>query len=350
MNSGGRESNQIDVFNSHEYSDTAKLPRGRPRTRSSPALDPGDRMKPDFVELLKCPRCSGSFHVEVGGTTSASGVLECQAGHRFPVVAGIPRFVEGELYVANFGFEWIRHARTQLDSASSDESERTFRAKTGFTPDDLRGRSVLDAGCGMGRFSDVASRWGARVVAIDLSRAVEAADRNIGNRQNVDIAQADIFNLPFAEETFDYIFSIGVLHHTPDTKAAFDNLPKLLRKGGKIAMWVYPTGDENRWWFSDLYRRFTPYLPKLLLNALCYAALPLYYVDKIPKLGPFMAHVLPISDHPNPSWRVLGTFDWYSPRYQWKHSNEEVTHWFRERGLTDIRVLEVPVAIQATRP
>jgi SAM-dependent methyltransferase len=306
-------------------------------------------LKPGFVDLLACPRCASSLALsgDAGAAEIESGELNCEQGHRFPIVGGVPRFVDSELYVQNFGFEWNMYARTQLDGASSDESERTFRAKTGFTPELLKGKRVLDAGCGMGRFSDVASRWGATVVGIDLSRAVEAAQRNIGSRPNVNIAQANIFELPFRDGTFDFIFSIGVLHHTPNTRAAFDKLPRLLRSNGKIAIWLY---HYVGWRFSDLYRRVTPRMPRRLLHTLAYAAVPIYYVNKVPVLGLFFRVLLPVSPHPKAEWRVLDTFDWYSPLYQWKHSNEEVLPWFEEQGLTDIRVLEVPVALQGTKP
>ena len=310
-------------------------------------------MKLSFLDLVACPKCGAQLQSSgsaEGATELEVGELRCENGHTFPVLGGIPRFVDSQLYVENFGFEWNVHARTQLDAGSSDESERTFRAKTGFTPEDLHGRLILDVGCGMGRFSDVVSRWGGHVVGIDLSRAVEAAQRNIGHRENVNIAQADIFELPFRDETFDFIFSIGVLHHTPSTKAAFDRLPRLLRKNGRIAIWVYTSYSANQWRFSDFYRRFTPRIPKRILHALCYAAVPLYFVYKIPILGLFLRLILPVSGHPRADWRVLDTFDWYSPKYQWKHSYEEVFPWFEENGLTSIRVLKVPVALQGTKP
>jgi SAM-dependent methyltransferase len=309
-------------------------------------------VKPGLVELLVCPRCKSSLCLSSAGPSSQeieSGVLECEQGHRFPILGGVPRFVDSELYVENFGFEWNLHSRTQLDSASSDESERTFRTKTGFTPNELHDKLVLDVGCGMGRFSDVASRWGATVIGIDLSRSVDAAQHNIGARDNVNIAQANIFELPFRDGTFDFVFSIGVLHHTPNTKAAFDNLPKLLRKDGKIAIWLYTRYDDFQWRFSDFYRRFTPKLPKRLLHTLSYSAVPLYYAYKVPILGLFFRLILPVSNHPNPEVRVLDTFDWYSPQYQWKHSYEEVFPWFEEHGLRDLRVLGIPVAVQGTK-
>jgi SAM-dependent methyltransferase len=130
-------------------------------------------------------------------------------------------------------------------------SEKEFMAKTGFSQELLAGKLVLDAGVGAGRYTDVASRWGADVVAVDLSFAVEAAQRNFGVRKNVWIAQADIGSLPFRDGSFDVIFSIGVLHHTPDTRAYFAKLVPLLKPGGVIAIWVYPRqGDyivRERW-------------------------------------------------------------------------------------------------------
>ena len=298
-------------------------------------------MRQEAVALFACPECGSAFEL-------AGDELVCARGHRYPIVGGIPRFVDSELYAQNFGFEWTVHAATQLDTSRSDESERTFQAKTGFTPEDLRGKTVLDVGCGMGRFSDVASRWGANVVGIDLSRAVESAQRNIGSRPNVTIAQANVFALPFREESFDCIFSIGVLHHTPDTKAAFDRLPKLLRPGGTIAIWLYEK-HRVKWGFSDFYRRFTPRLPKRFLHAISYGAVPLYYAYKIPVLGLAIHWVLPAGDHPKARWRVLDTFDWYSPTYQWKHTYPEVRGWFAEHGLVDVSDLQVPVAVRGRR-
>ena len=85
----------------------------------------------------------------------------------FPQERGVIRFVDANNYADSFGFQWQRYARTQLDSPDSEELEKDFRRKTGLTPEDLRGKRVLDVGCGMGRFADVATRWGARVVGID---------------------------------------------------------------------------------------------------------------------------------------------------------------------------------------
>ncbi|MFQ5880868.1 MAG: class I SAM-dependent methyltransferase [Candidatus Methylomirabilales bacterium] len=265
------------------------------------------------------------------------------------MIRGIPRFVESDEYADSFSFEWNRHCRTQLDSPRSDESERTFRDKTGLTPADVRGRLVLDVGCGMGRFADVVSRWGGQVVGVDLSLAVEAAYANLEGRPNVCILQADLFQLPFRPAAFDIVYSIGVLHHTPDCEKAFRQLVPFVRPGGRLCVWVYGTmGPWER--FARLYRRVTVRMPRRMLHALCHAAIPWYYVCRLPLVGPLLWTLFPISLHPNPDWRVLDTFDWYSPICQSKHTYPEVYRWFRSEGLTDIRLLDIPVALSGRRP
>jgi len=298
-------------------------------------------MHQSFVPLLVCPVCKSDL-------VGQDETLQCSGGHSYPVVREIPRFVSSDGYAANFGFEWNLHNKTQLDTATKHESEDTFIEKTGFHPQDLAGKLVLDVGCGMGRFSDVASRWGATVVGIDLTSAVDAAYQNVGRRENVHLAQADIFALPFRDQTFDVIFSIGVLHHTPNTRAAFDQLPRLLKPGGRIAIWVYAKMRASHI-VSDLYRHVTTRLPKRFLYALCHVAIPWYHVNRVPGLGAFTRRALPTSAHPDPEWRVLDTFDWYSPTYQWKHTLPEVREWFESQGLVSLTPLSFPTSMQGTR-
>jgi SAM-dependent methyltransferase len=309
-------------------------------------------MHQSFASLLACPTCKQDLELDAPPSQAQiieTGDLRCENGHSFPIVRGIPRFVSSDGYASNFGFEWNLHNRTQLDTISKHESEEAFIEKTGFQREDFAGRRVLDVGCGMGRFSDVASRWGATAVGIDLTSAVDAAYGNIGSRDNVHLAQADVFRLPFRDETFDFIFSIGVLHHTPDTKAAFDQLPRLLKPGGHIAIWVYTAGRAG-YISSDIYRHVTTRLPKRVLYAMCRVAIPLHHVNKLPVIGAVTRRVLPISNHPDPEWRVLDTFDWYSPTYQWKHSQPEVRSWFESQGLVSLRPLSFPVSMEGTRP
>ena len=301
----------------------------------------------DLSGILICVQCATPLPPEA--LWEANGTRCGSCGSAVPVLRGIPRFVASDAYAESFSFEWHSHPRTQLDSTTSRESEETFQAKTGLRPEDVAGRLVLDVGCGMGRFADVVSRWGGQVVGVDLSLAVEAAHANLGGRGNVRIMQADLFRLPFQPGTFDTVYSIGVLHHTPDCEKAFRQLVPFVRPGGRLCVWVYGTmGPWDR--FARLYRRVTVRMPRRLLHALCHAAVPWYYLCRLPLVGPLLWTLFPISLHPNPDWRVLDTFDWYSPRYQSLHTFPEVYRWFRSEGLVDITLLDFPVAVAGTRP
>jgi len=294
--------------------------------------------------VLRCVKC-GTSPLEADG----QGWRCPKCASTYSVVDGVARFVSSEHYVGSFGFQWNTFSKSQLDSANGTTRSRdAFEEKTGWQLSSLRGQRVLDAGCGMGRFAEVCAAAGADIHAVDLSTAVEAAARNLSHYPNASFYQADIMNLPFADETFDAIYSIGVLHHTSDTRKAFLSLTRLLKPGGRISIWVYST--KLRMMFGgEILRLFTPRLPKSLLLKASRIAVPLYHVHRLPLLGMATTALLPTSLNPDPEWRWLDTFDWYSPHYQWKHTYPEVEGWFREAGLTDITRERFPVSVRGVR-
>jgi len=270
---------------------------------------------------------------------------------RFQVVRGVPRFVASDMYVRSFSLEWNTHNQTQLDSFRGDNSsEDQFIKKTGFSRAALSGKLVLDAGVGAGRYCDVVSRWGADVVGVDLSYAVEASAVTFRDRKNVWIAQADIGKLPFADETFDYVFSIGVLHHTPDTKAYFMKLVPLLKKGGVISVWVYPATPDyvaRKAWVP-----FVNKIPPKMFYKWCRWFVPFLDRNRNDRLVGWIARVFPHSDQGlGLENDILDTFDGVSPRYHGVHSPDEVRNWFKEAGL--INVIEPSTwqtCMQGTKP
>jgi SAM-dependent methyltransferase len=301
------------------------------------------------LTILRCIVCQSPLDKRPDG-------LACSGCRKqYPALNGVVRFVDAQAYAGSFGFQWKIHARTQLDDGGNHRSEIAFRRRTGFRPEDLAGKLVLDVGCGMGRFAEVATRWGAHVVGIDLSLAAEVAARNLADR-NAAIFQADVFQLPFAEGSFDFIYSIGVLHHTPTCEQAVKVLPKLLKRGGRLAVWLY--SSYNPWYrMSDVYRSVTRRMPQKVLYKLCYGVVPLYglhqVLRKIPLAGKpvsgLLAWMIPMSFDKDAEWRVLDTFDWYSPWYQSKHSYEEVFRWFESCGLEDLHVAEEPISVNGRR-
>ncbi len=304
-------------------------------------------MNRDAGVPLVCPTCGAGL--PAAGTWGSEGVACPGCTARFPLVKGVLRFVSDDSYSRSFSYEWERHPQTLVDDGKRTASERGLRRML-LTPELVAGRRVLDAGCGTGRLSEVLARWGAEIVAVDLSQSVDVARTNLKGQHDATIIQADILRLPFPPDTFDMILSWGVLHHTPDCRAAFRALCRLLRPGGTIAIWVYGKSRSSRQRMSDAYRRVTVRLPHPLLYGLCFLAVPLYYVYKVPLLGNLLRVLLPMSRQPDARERVLETFDAYSPRYQSTHTFPEVHGWFVEAGLTDIRILDPPVTVLGRRP
>ena len=300
-------------------------------------------MRDWLTELLRDPIDGSVLRVD-------SESLESPSGRRYPIVRGIPRFVRSEDYADTFGYQWTTFARTQLDSANgTTQSRDAFLEKTSLSLDHFEGKTVLDVGCGMGRYAEVVAQAGARVVGVDLSAAVEAASANLSRFENVSVVQADVFSLPFAHESFDFIYSIGVLHHTPDTRGAFLSLARFVKPGGQVAVWLYH--ERLRWylWTSRIYRLVTTRLGKERLLRLCRIAGPLGALERKGKAGKILQWFLPVSGHPDSQWRVLDTFDWYSPKYQWTHSDEEVKDWFREAGFREIWHGPFRVSVRGTK-
>lgn len=276
--------------------------------------------------------------------------LVSPGGKRWPIVRGIPRFVPSDQYVGSFSFEWNTHKTTQLDMhTGATASEESLREKTGLSPDQVRGKLILDAGVGAGRYADVLSRWGARVVGVDLSYAVEAAYQNVGDRPQVLVSQADIFKLPFAPATFDLIVSIGVLHHTPDTKAAFLRLVPLLKPGGEICIWVYP--PTHHFLLRQHWVPFVRHLRPEWFHTWCRWFVPL--VKRHPR-SPLVRYAQQFfecsNQHLGLENDILDTFDGYSPYYHGVHGTEEVLGWFREAGLTEVHSFPAVTAVRGRRP
>jgi SAM-dependent methyltransferase len=245
-------------------------------------------------------------------------------------MGGVPRFA-ADSYAASFGRQWNRY-----DVARDEEDEATFRVKTGVDPTALRGQLVLDAGCGGGRYARLAGRYGAKVVGVDLSSAVEKAAALCAELPQVAIVQADLLDLPLAEARFDLVFSIGVLHHSPNPRRAFAQVAARVKPGGRLAVWLYRRNTPPQEWLNSALRAATTRLPARVLEPLCAA---LGALGGVPVLNRTLNKLANFSNHPDWALRVCDNFDWYAPRYQSHHTTEELTRWFTAEGFDDLTVL-----------
>lgn len=306
-------------------------------------------MKKSLLKIICCPYCKGELNFLEGKLENSEikeGILICNCKKEYKIINYIPRFVENDSYSTSFSFEWKKHCKTQLDSANpTKRSEVVFKNRIDFNLEDLNGKLVLDAGCGSGRFAEIVAEYGGIVVGFDLSYAVDVALANLGLKENVHLIQADIFNLPFKNDAFDFIYSFGVLHHTPDTHKAFMRLTDLLRKQGKISVFIYSSYNKAIVYTSNFWRFFTIRLPKKLLYYLCFISVPLYYFYRISLIGHIGKLLFIISMEPDWKWRVLDTFDWYSAKYQFKYTHAEVYRWFKESGLSDMVIFDGEISM-----
>lgn len=276
------------------------------------------------IEELRCPSCGAPLQ-------SAPDQLTCAAcAVDYPVVRGIPRFIDDQ-HLASFGRQWNRY-----EVAHDDEDRATFQAKTGMSLADLSGLRVLDAGCGGGRYTRLCGEAGARVIGADHSSAVEKARELCQSLNTVALVQADLKRLPFAPGSFDFVFSIGVMHHDANTRAVFDAVARMVRPGGRYSVWLY---RRNQWWQewinTALRRRTTRMDPDRLERWCEWGA----WLGGLPIVNRTLNKIINFSAHPCRENRVCDTFDWYAPEFQYHHTVEELRTWFTEAGFTDLRVL-----------
>jgi SAM-dependent methyltransferase len=314
-------------------------------------------MKPSLLSNLRCAKCAGELWLSdptMDDGEIDTGFLDCVGcSARFPIVDGIPRFVPPDNYAASFGFQWNRFRATQLDSHSGrDVSRERFLRATGWKPELLEGKTVLDAGCGSGRFAEIALSLGATVFAVDYSCAVDACRANFPAHPNLHVVQGNIYSLPFAADFFDAIYCLGVLQHTPDPRRAFLALPRHLKAGGKIAVDIYQGGWRRALSAKYWLRPVTSRLPQERLFKAVERSMPLLLglsrgANRVPGVGHLTRRILPAANYEGMygldrrqlrEWAVLDTFDMLSPEFDQPQTPRTLHRWTHEAGLQEIEV------------
>jgi SAM-dependent methyltransferase len=317
----------------------------------------------ELLDLLICPDCRASLTLDAGAVVAGdhvhAGTMRCAAGHQYPIVDRVPRFVQHALdddqarTRDSFGYEWTKLYPEHGHSTPEWQAERDiFLEYTRTVPSDFRGKLVLDGGCGNGRYAKLANDWGARVVAVDISAAVEIASRNVADRRQVDVVQADLFKLPFRPGTFDAIYSVGVLHHTPDARGAFKAMQPLVKPGGFFSIFVHGQGNRVLHGVNRGLRTWTArasYLTTWRFSRVLTAAGKV--LEKIPLIGPMVylmgRQVLFFSPDQH------NNFDHYSAGFTSFHRKEEIRGWYDDWDDVAVRyagVANESIYARGTRP
>jgi SAM-dependent methyltransferase len=267
-------------------------------------------MRARLFNLLRCPSCKNSFGATVfeeairhGERDIIEGVLSCSCGAIYPVISGIPRILDNapQLFAdfysrhglnaaampvrttaiplatdvgrsldrtrESFGYQWTHFSEMATDFRENfleyihPLEESFFPAKLG-----------IDVGCGFGRHIYNAALFGAEMVGLDISDAIESTRKNTEHLANVHLVQANIYRSPFVEGTFDFAYSIGVLHHLPDPEGGFRCVTSLVKAGGSVFIWVYSNRRRVMNAVLECARAVTTRLPPPAQNATSFAA------------------------------------------------------------------------------
>jgi SAM-dependent methyltransferase/uncharacterized protein YbaR (Trm112 family) len=351
-------------------------------------------MHPHLLAVLVDPNVGSPLTLgteqSTGETPIASGVLLSDDGARYEIREGVPRMVpdrdssvsvdEGATQ-RSFGAKWEQYQERDKDQLAEFQY-RWFDQRFGFADDTdfasfLAGkRWVLDAGTGPGLCAARCARLSeARVVGMDLSDSVTAARRRYADRTNLDYVQGDILNPPFAPRAFDLVVADQVLHHTPDCARAFATMAELVAPGGQLAVYVYRKKPIIRELVDDHVIDLTSRLSfdecLELSEQLTELGRELSQIGATVKLerGVPMLGIEP-GEHDvqrliywtmlkcfwnaELGWHqsVMVNYDWYSPVFRSRHTEEEVLGWCRHAGLAveHLNVIESGISVRASRP
>lgn len=317
-------------------------------------------MKAELLPILRCPQSGQPLSLEPGTVVQEadgeidSGTLVSEDGrNRYAIRGGIPRFVPDSNYADNFGMQWNKFRVTQLDSHSGQpiSAERFWKA-TGWRAAEMAGKWLLDAGCGSGRFAEIAAGAGANVIALDYSSAVDACRANLRRYPNVHVVQGDIYALPFPKNFFPYVYSLGVLQHTPDVHRAFAALPPMVAPGGQLCVDYY--WKRLRTMINPKYalRPLTKRMSQQKLFALLETHVPWLLrtsqlLGRVPLLGRGLQRFVPVVDYTGiyplnsqqlQEWALLDTFDMLGPQYDSPQTATTARRWFEAAKMSDIEV------------
>ncbi len=274
-------------------------------------------------------------------------------GAKAPIINGVTRFVDSGSYASLFGDQWKEYKKTQLDSytGSPTSESRLDRCLGEDLKNNLAGKVVLEAGCGAGRFTEVLLKKGAFVVSSDLSSAVEVNVENFPASDKHIVIQADINNMPFADESFDVVICLGVIQHTTDSEKTIEDLYKLVKKGGSLVIDHYSYDRSNYLRLARLYRIFLrkktsdytiPYTKKLVKRYLPWHKRVAKYkllsvlLNRISPVVSYYSVFPQFSEKLQQEWALLDTHDSLTDWHKRFRNTKQITQTLTNLGATDI--------------
>lgn len=257
--------------------------------------------------------------------------------------------------VSSFGEEWEK-----FFNFTNDELNIVGNEYFGFIDDTILNSNtiVLDIGCGTGRWTKYLASKVKFVEAIDPSKAIFYADYLLSDVHNVRLSMASTDNIPFENESFDFVMSVGVLHHIPDTRKAMLDCVKKVKNGGYFYVYLYYKLDNRGSGFklifhlSNVIRRIVSNLPskikKVVADLLAYFVyVPLIYFGKFMKILGLsqLSKKMPLSAYQNKSIFIIrnDALDRFGTSLEQRFTKNEIISMMESCGLKNIIIPEGPV-------
>ena len=339
------------------------------------------------MDFLICPNCSGEIALKIHKKTKNEilrGKIICKScKDSFSITNGIPRFVtdKSKDFVKTedaFSAKWRAHHKNHQEKDWIDFQQKWFLERYGWKSlkqfnEFLKNKNfILDAGTGIGNSAKMlSSNSESQVFALDASESIDFAYKKYGSIKNIHFLQADLRKLPFKKNFFDYIYSDQVLHHTKNTSTSFKYLTKFLSKVGHISIYVYNKKAPIREYVDDYIRKITVNMTvkecmdfskdmAILGRSLSKLKKKITIPCDIPILGVKSGtydvqrfiywHFLKCFwDPSNNLERSIGVnFDWYYPKFAYRHSPQEVKKWYKDSKVKIIHFKEIESGISVT--
>lgn len=202
------------------------------------------------------------------------------------IINEIPRFVSDfQNYAGNFGYQWNKWNSILSDarnSRSNDAKYKLLLARTRFDSFDTKGKSILECGCGGGDDTEVLLKFDfEEICSFDISSSVDRAKKYISDSR-VSFSQASIFQIPYAESSFDFVFCHRVLQHTPDPEGALISVAKMVKPHGVLFVHSYHDTPNYMRSYKYKYRFITKRLPHQVIEKfLNYMAPSMHWLNKL---------------------------------------------------------------------
>lgn len=251
--------------------------------------------------------------------------------------------------VDGFGDEWSRYDQTALPDA---ERQKLFDDYFAVFPwDSLPANAVgADIGCGSGRWARLAAPRVGTLHCVDPSEAIDVARRALASEPNVQFHNTGVDDLPFADGSLDFGYSLGVLHHIPDTQAAMQSCTRKLKSGAPFLVYLYYAFDNRPAWFrllwktSEVIRFLVSKLPHGLRNLITEViAFTVYWpLSRLARLGHklgFNVSAWPLSSYKDLSLYTMRTdaLDRFGTRLEQRFTRDQIIAMMQASGLKDIQ-------------